>query len=96
LLVAVTEVGSLASAVGWLISSVVYWKLGSALRHKTIASMAILVALAFVLIKLLPWAPGHFSASEYIAMAAWLALGIFLRIIALRRKYSAELTAAAR
>jgi amino acid transporter len=94
LLVAVTEVGSLASALGWLASAFVFWKLGAAMHERLIATIAILVALAFVLMKLLPWAPGHFSTNEYIAMAGWLALGGFLRYRALAHGSATEMSAA--
>jgi len=43
-----------------------------------ISALGILVSLAFLLMKILPRIPGHFSRAEWIALAIWLALGLVL------------------
>jgi basic amino acid/polyamine antiporter, APA family len=79
LLVPVTEVGSLASATGWLLTSISFLLFDKRSIPRVIAAVAALVALCLVLMKLLPAFPGHFSQSEWIALALWLILGAALR-----------------
>ena len=79
LLVPVTEVGSMASAVGWLAACLSFWMVEKKLRLRLITTLGILVSLLLVLMKWLPVFPGHFSAAEWIALAAWLAIGLLMR-----------------
>src|SRR5207302_10361654 len=79
LLVAVTEVGSLASAIGWLASCASYYRLEASIRERLIAGLGMLVALSLVAIKLLPWSPGHLTQSECLALLTWILLGLGLR-----------------
>jgi basic amino acid/polyamine antiporter, APA family len=87
ILVPVTEVGSGASAFGWLATCVSFLlvlsrpNFGEKSRTKLrlIAAFGILASLVLVLMKLVPAFPGHFSAAEWIALAIWLALGWILR-----------------
>jgi len=79
LLVPVTEVGSMASAMGWLAACLSFWLVGKGLRLRFIAALGIVVSLLLLLMKWLPVIPGHFSTAEWIALAAWLALGLLLR-----------------
>jgi hypothetical protein len=83
LLISVTEVGSLASALGWLIACVAFLRIAGRARDRVMAAAGALVAFVFVLLKLLPWVPGSFSRGEYIALAAWIATGIVLRLTAM-------------
>ena len=78
-LVPITEVGSLASAIGWLAASASYMRIGSRLRERTIAVVGALVALLLLLRKVLPCVPGHFSRIEYLALALWILAGFALR-----------------
>src|SRR5205814_5237551 len=55
ILVPVTEVGSLASAFGWLMTCVSYLAMRPKPRERTIAAVGALVALALILIKVLPF-----------------------------------------
>lgn len=82
LLIAVTEVGALASALGWLIACAAFVRIASRVRERAVASAGALVAFVFVLLKLLPWVPGSFSRGEYIALGAWIATGLVLRLSA--------------
>jgi basic amino acid/polyamine antiporter, APA family len=76
LLVPVTEVGSMASAFGWLAACVSLYIVVRSGRLRLVAAMGILVSLLLVLMKWLPGVPGHFTLAEWIALAAWLALGM--------------------
>jgi basic amino acid/polyamine antiporter, APA family len=80
LLVPVTEVGSMASAFGWLASCVSLYIVEKAGTQRWIAVSGTIVSLALVLMKLLPTVPGHFSIAEWIALAVWLTLGAMLHI----------------
>jgi basic amino acid/polyamine antiporter, APA family len=75
LLVPVTEVGSMASACGWLLASLSLFLVEARFRVRLVAAIAVLVALLLVGMKLVPKFPGHFSKAEWIALAIWLAIG---------------------
>jgi len=82
LLISVTEVGSFASALGWLIACAAFMKITGNSRDRAIATAGALVSLAFVLMKVVPGVPGAFSKGEYIALGAWIATGLLLRLTA--------------
>jgi basic amino acid/polyamine antiporter, APA family len=74
LLVPVTEVGSLAAGVGWL-SACVAWLLRVTDEPRWPAYAGAAVAAIFIAMKVLPFVPGSFTGAEWLALAAWLALG---------------------
>jgi APA family basic amino acid/polyamine antiporter len=74
LLVAIAEVGSFASAVGWLATSSSLAKLGTG-RERVIALLGVLIAGCFALLKIVPGVPGHFTGAEYVALAVWVGVG---------------------
>jgi basic amino acid/polyamine antiporter, APA family len=74
LLVAIAEVGSFASAVGWLATSASLVKLGSG-RERAIALVGVIVAGSFALLKIVPAVPGHFTLMEYVWLAVWVGVG---------------------
>jgi basic amino acid/polyamine antiporter, APA family len=78
ILVPVTEVGSMASALGWLAACLSFWLVESRLGMRAITSVGICVSLLFVMMKLIPAFPGHFTHGEWIALAVWLLLGALL------------------
>jgi amino acid transporter len=78
LLVPVTEVGSMASAFGWLAACVSFWMVERSPRMRFIAGLGILVSFLLFIMKLFPLFPGHFSVAEWIALGIWLALGFAL------------------
>jgi len=80
LLVPVTEVGSLASAFGWLATCVSFFLVERNLRSRSLASFGILVAALLLIMKIIPAFPGHFTQAEWIALAIWLALGASLHL----------------
>lgn len=79
LLVPVTEVGSIAPAIGWLATCSSFYMVEKGPRLRLIAASGAVVSLLLILMKLLPVFPGHFSVAEWIALAIWLALGLLLR-----------------
>src|SRR6266849_3118532 len=79
ILVPITEVGSVASAAGWLAACAAYYRMGPAPRKRLIAAIGATVGLLMILMKVVPGVPGHFSAYEWLALGIWVGLGIVLR-----------------
>jgi basic amino acid/polyamine antiporter, APA family len=73
-LVPITEVGSLAAGVGWL-SACVAWLLRVKDEPRWPAWLGAAVSSAVILMKVLPFVPGSFTASEWMVLTGWLALG---------------------
>jgi len=78
ILVPVTEVGSMASAFGWFATCLSFFLVEPTPRLRLIATFGILISLLFMLMKLLPIFPGHFSVAEWIALSSWLAIGLLI------------------
>jgi APA family basic amino acid/polyamine antiporter len=75
ILVPISEVGSVASALGWMAACAAYYKLSPSAVGRKVAFIGATVTLLMVLMKLLPFIPGHFSRYEWIALFLWCALG---------------------
>lgn len=78
-LVPITEVGSLASAAGWLATCLAYRAMRPGKRQSAVAVAGALVALALVLMKLVPAVPGHLTGFEFLALASWILTGWLVR-----------------
>ena len=78
LLVPVTEVGSMASALGWLAACASFWLVEKRAWMRIVTGLGVLVSLMLVLMKILPIFQGHFSPAEWIAFGIWIALGAAL------------------
>ena len=79
LLVPVTEVGSMASALGWFAACLSFWFAEKRVPMRIVTGMGIAVSLLLILMKVLPAFPGHFSPAEWTAFGIWVALGFVLR-----------------
>jgi amino acid transporter len=79
LLVPVTEVGSMASALGWFAACVSFWMVEKRVAMRVVTGLGIVVSLMLFLMKVLPVFPGHFSLAEWIAFGIWMGLGSALR-----------------
>ncbi|HXJ96451.1 MAG TPA: APC family permease [Terriglobia bacterium] len=86
ILVPVTEVGSMASALGWFAACAAYWQIERRPARRIIAWAGGLVALALVLMKVLPFVPGHFTRDEGIALGVWALLGAMMWLAGRRGK----------
>ena len=81
ILVPITEVGSVACAIGWAATCAAFLamafgaKTRDGLAGKAIATLGLVVAIGLVLMKVVPIVPGHFTISEWIALAIWILLG---------------------
>jgi len=69
----------MASAVGWLATCAAYFRLERARRERAIAAVGATVGFLLILMKVLPWVPGSFTAYEYLALALWILLGWALK-----------------
>jgi basic amino acid/polyamine antiporter, APA family len=78
LLVPVTEVGSMASALGWFATCASFWMVEKRMGMRMLTGLGILVSLMLFLMKVLPFFPGHFSPAEWIAFGIWVVLGAAL------------------
>ena len=78
ILVPISEVGSVASAIGWLAACAAYYQIGSRPRERFVAVVGVTVGLLMILMKILPGIPGHFSAYEWLALGIWIVVGVSL------------------
>ena len=79
ILVPITEGGSMASALGWLAACVAFLRLSRSRGDRSLAAAGMIVAAALVLMKLLPFVPGHFTLYEWFALLAWGGIGLAAR-----------------
>jgi len=79
ILVPISEVGSAASAIGWLAACAAYYRIERGPARRAYAIAGVVVASLLALMKFVPFVPGHFSAHEYIALAVWCLGGLLLR-----------------
>jgi APA family basic amino acid/polyamine antiporter len=84
ILVPVTEVGSVACAIGWSAACAAYLALDRGTRKgalamsaigRAIATFGLLVSIAMALMKLIPRVPGHFTIYEWLALGIWILIG---------------------
>src|SRR5271168_1438395 len=78
ILVPVTEVGSVASAIGWLAACAAYYQMRPSGGQRMVAAVGVIVGLAFILMKFVPLIPGHFTGYEWLALGVWGGLGVAL------------------
>lgn len=87
ILVPVSEVGSVACAIGWAATCAACLALAHTKvdlvalsgAQKGIAVLGLLVAIAMVLMKVIPVVPGAFTRYEWLALAVWIAIGVAVR-----------------
>jgi amino acid transporter len=79
----VTEVGSVACAIGWAAAcaaclALARWKrdvVSLSAAEKAVALFGLVVAVALALMKIVPIVPGHFTMYEWLALGVWCVLG---------------------
>ena len=82
-------VGSVACAIGWAATCAAYLSMGRAGALPSqpklltiewlVAGIGLLVAIAMMLMKVVPAIPGHFTAYEWLALGIWIVFGAILR-----------------
>ena len=75
LLVPILEVGALSAGVTWMAACVAYCCMKPRGLRRAAAVFGMLVTSAMILVKLLPFVPGHFTWHEWLALGIWAALG---------------------
>ncbi len=83
ILVPVTEVGSVACAIGWSAACAACLALSRAkpdimelsTTERAVAWFGLAVGIAMALMKLIPTVPGHFTIYEWLALGIWIVLG---------------------
>jgi basic amino acid/polyamine antiporter, APA family len=78
-LVPISEVGSVASATGWLAACAGYYRMNRVPRERFVALVGAMVGLLMILMKIVPGIPGHFSGYEWLALGIWGLIGLSLR-----------------
>jgi amino acid transporter len=84
ILVPVTEVGSVACAVGWSATCASCLALTRvrpdvmmlSAVERGVAWFGLAVGIAMALMKVIPFVPGHFTVNEWMALGIWVALGV--------------------
>jgi amino acid transporter len=74
-LVPISEVGSVASAIGWLAACAAYYRIAPAPRERFVAAAGVLVGFLMIVMKITPGIPGHFNGYEWLALAIWSVIG---------------------
>ena len=100
ILVPITEVGSVACAIGWAAACAACLALSGSRRmirlssvEKIVAGVGLVVAVAMALMKLVPLVPGHFTIYEWMALGVWLVIGVIAsRAGSLGRKAAATVS----
>ncbi len=91
ILVPISEVGSVASATGWFAVCASYLWMRPGIADRLIALLGALVGLAMVLMKLLPFVPGHFSGWGWLVLGLWIILGTLIGRTSLGRPGGTQL-----
>lgn len=84
ILVPITEVGSVACAIGWSATCAACLAIARSrpdlmklsAREHAVAWFGLAVGIAMALMKLVPLVPGHFTIYEWLALGIWIVLGI--------------------
>jgi hypothetical protein len=71
-------VGSVACAAGWFAVCAAYLWMRPRLADCAIAVAGALAGLAMMLMKFVPFVPGHFSGWEWLALGLWILLGTLI------------------
>jgi APA family basic amino acid/polyamine antiporter len=77
-LIPISEVGSVASAIGWLAACAAYFRMSPSPRQRLIAAVGVIVGLLMIFMKIVPGIPGHFSGYEWLALGIWIFIGLSL------------------
>jgi amino acid transporter len=78
ILVPITEVGSVASALGWMAACAAYYRMSSDGPQRAVAAVGAIIGLLMALMKIVPFVPGHFTGWEWLAFGIWSLLGVAL------------------
>lgn len=75
ILVPISDVGSAVALLGWMMACAAYYKLSPTPGGRKMAALGTAVTFFLVVLKILPFVPGHFTSYEWLALSLWCALG---------------------
>jgi APA family basic amino acid/polyamine antiporter len=79
LLVPILEVGAVSVGIAWMAACASYYKMKPGGLRRAAAVWGLLVTTVMILVKIVPWIPGHFTWREWVALAIWGLLGAGIR-----------------
>jgi len=79
LLVPILEVGAVSVGIAWMAACASYYKMKPGGLRRAAAVWGLLVTAVMIVVKLVPWIPGHFTWHEWLALAIWGLLGAGIR-----------------
>jgi hypothetical protein len=79
LLVPILEVGAVSVGIAWMAACASYYKMKPGGLRRAAAVWGLLVTAVMILVKIVPWIPGHFTWHEWLALAIWGLLGAGIR-----------------
>lgn len=79
LLVPILEVGAVSVAIAWMAACVSYYKMKPNVVGRAAALFGLIVTSVMILVKIMPWIPGHFTSHEWLALGIWALLGGAIR-----------------
>ena len=79
LLVPILEVGAISVGLAWMAACASYYKMKPRGLRRAAAVFGLIVTSVMILVKLLPFVPGHFSWHEWLALAIWGLFGVAVR-----------------
>jgi len=93
ILVPITEVGSVACAVGWSAACAACLALARirpdvvklSMVERGVAWFGLAVGVAMALMKVIPAVPGHFTLYEWLALGIWITLGMAAAVVGKER-----------
>jgi basic amino acid/polyamine antiporter, APA family len=80
ILVPISEVGAMASGLGWAAACAAFLCMRPGTGARIVAVIGMLVGVLFAAMKVLPGIPGHFDRYEWLALVAWCGLGVTLHL----------------
>lgn len=92
ILVPVSEVGSVACAIGWAATCAACLTISRSksniikmsIAENAIAAIGLVIAIAMILMKVVPAVPGAFTKYEWLALAVWVAIGMVVSVCGAR------------
>jgi APA family basic amino acid/polyamine antiporter len=75
ILVPISEVGSFAAGVGWMMACAAYFAMRPSAVDRALAALGTLVGASLIVMKLIPAIPGAFSGWEFVTLVLWILLG---------------------
>src|SRR5256885_2630181 len=76
ILVPISEVGSVASAAGWMAAWAASFRMGPAPPQRIVAAVGVTGGVLMILMKIVPGVPRHFRRYDWLSLGTWSALGL--------------------